>query len=281
MYSHSYKLIAHRSSRALLSRNAESDVCMVFVHGFLGDAVTTWEDFQGLCSPLLEQSGEVLGRSDLYFFDYRAEANFINSSASELDAFLKGVFPKPAMILFDLPESKSVLIREPWLPYRHLVLVGHSLGCVVIRACVERQFRAQTAWPPWLVNSDLRLFASAQGGFSPNGFKGFLALALGHLGRYPLAMRAFRELRDKSTALTDLRRRTEKLAVTNPGLGCLRPQLVYGKLENIVASLEYDCDEPAGWIDDHDHISVCKPTTTFLDPFEFVTRNVLKKPARA
>src|SRR5205085_273357 len=154
--------------------------CIIFVHGFFGDSTTTWEHFYDLCDSRSVPGADVWAVSDVCFFDYGAEEDFVDASAEELGLFIEQVHPVPDAALFGLTPAELTLIRNPWKPYSHIILVGHSLGAVVIRACIERELKKTETGriPNWISQCELRLFAAAHRGFQPLGWKG-LCLILG------------------------------------------------------------------------------------------------------
>lgn len=280
-FRHYSSIVRARDSYARLSTNGETDVCVVFVHGFFGDAVTTWGQFPDLCDSDLLDDADLWACSDLYFYDYGAEKDFVKRSAHGLSSFLPRVFPMPEMSLFGLLSADATRIRSPWLPYSRLVLVGHSLGGVVIRECLENCLRQpQAGVPSWAAACELRLFAPAHLGFQFAGWKELLyRLAPRYITSIPLLWRAFNDLQRQSSALADLRRRTEQLAPSHPQVAA---RLMYGEQEDVVVAGDFDCDPtPMDWVSGHDHMSVCKPSQNFKKPLEFVMTNGTGIPARA
>jgi len=274
-------MVRQRKSCARLSTNRETDVCIVFVHGFFGNSVTTWGQFSGLCDSALLKDAAMWARSDLYFYDYGAEKDFVKRSAHGLGVFLERIFPAPDMSIFGLKPDDATKIRDPWLRYSRLVLVGHSLGAVVIRECVENRLRgSRSVLPAWAHACELHLFASAHLGFQFSGWKELLyRLAPKYFTSIPMMWRAFNDLQKKSDTLTDLRQRTEKLAPANPQVAAL---LMYGDMEDVVVPGEFDCDPtPMNWVDGHDHVSLCKPNPYFTEPFDFVIKNDTTRQAGA
>jgi len=278
-FKHLSSLVRSRRSYARLSTNNETDACVVFVHGFIGDVVKTWGQFPDLCDSELPKDADRWARMDLYFYDYGAEKDFVKRSAEGLDKFLGSIFPRPDMTRFGLSEPDRSAIRDPWLPYNRLILVGHSLGAVVIRECLENRLRPSSLeTPAWTSACELHLFAAAHSGFKFSGWKG-LVYRLGprYITSIPTIMRAFDDLQEKSGTLTDLGRRTQDLALKHPQVAAL---LIYGSEEDVVIPAEFDCDPaPMTWVDKYDHVGICKPDKGFTDPLDFVTRHELRKNA--
>src|ERR1700683_3851427 len=115
---------------------------VVFVHGLLGDPVSTWWRFQKLVDEENDPGG-FWNRCDLYFYRYESFGHSVSELSQQLRGFLDAVFPAPSANVFELavlPEIRQILapdlpVQEPVLPLRYgsLFLVGHSLGGVVVR----------------------------------------------------------------------------------------------------------------------------------------------------
>lgn len=83
-HKHFSSIVRQRRSSALLSTHPDTETCVVFVHGFFGNAATTWGQFQDLCDFEWLGDSKSLERFDLYFYDYGAEKDFVKWSADEL-----------------------------------------------------------------------------------------------------------------------------------------------------------------------------------------------------
>jgi pimeloyl-ACP methyl ester carboxylesterase len=97
---------------------------VVFVHGFRGGAVRTWGEF--------DESGPTgtwWAQSDLLFVSYDSVRENITGVATRLRRELPGFFPEPADRLIETCSS----VREISRPYDELILVGHSLGGLIVR----------------------------------------------------------------------------------------------------------------------------------------------------
>lgn len=189
---------------------------VLFVHGFLGDAHETWVDFHGRID-----EENCWDQTDFYFFQYRSFRDSVNRSADRL-LDLVALLEKPPTAWFAVPETRQlgpIDIRDEGTQYQDLVLVGHSLGGVVLREAILRlariyekklkQLQARGTPspqlmddgerqedylhdiaalrgavtppdPPLLLKASLRLFAPAIGGARLAGLKG-VALRLGGL----------------------------------------------------------------------------------------------------
>lgn len=303
-----------QGSYACLSSNPVKDVAIVFVHGFGGDAVTTWLLFQLLADRFPDNFPD-WRRYDLFFYEYNSTNSTtpIEVHAGRLFEFLKGIFPRPALNLLgdpspelrrmvrahlsvDLPETQPVYSVHAAEEYRQLILVGHSLGAVLLRQVIADKVLDHlnsglsvsgatdaNSLPPGyeVLNADLALFAPVSFGALPTGLLGILySVALNtHLLRRvfePLVSSApvLRDLRTDSPLLKNIQAITEDAARRCPTLRALRARILHGEEERAIRLGRYNCDLSVEYVKEHDHTSVCKPNEAYLKPLEFVTYGI-------
>jgi hypothetical protein len=272
-----------KNTYALLADEAEHAI--VFVHGFLGDPRGTWHDFPGLI-----ERDALWGKCDLFFYSYRS-VNQIPPLAEDFRSFLHALFvPDPSEK--DRIRSFAFMVQPPPLPsgrvlttaperiksYKNVVLVGHSAGAVVIREAILQETRTLAA-PPlnpqgFVLNASLRLFAPAHRGAICSG-------PLGSLRHIPLVSEIvnalyvswrplFHNLQVGSPALEDLRRRTEELQDEFPTIRALNAACLFGEYEKIVTIGAYKRDTLYPTEPGQTHVTICKPSSAYLRPLEFV-----------
>jgi hypothetical protein len=71
---HIRRSVSGGQTYALLSDSDRVDTAVIYVHGFLGDALSTWEHLQYWVDRL---PGEPFRKVDLFFYDYPAEEDFV------------------------------------------------------------------------------------------------------------------------------------------------------------------------------------------------------------
>jgi hypothetical protein len=214
--------------------------------------------------------------------------------ANQVVSFLRSVYPSPSyMHLFkpDFISGDKIVVRDEGLNlpvrYENLVLVGHSLGGVLLRQAIL-DIAAQRGYDNVdvfqmsqedrdILDATLRLFAPAIFGFDPTHLIGyFLNFACGvpplRLALKPLldSNPPYKDLELKSERLQDLRRRTELLARQLPSARALRAEIVYGSEDHVVHIDRFDCDPVAEIARDQSHTSICKPTAEYQAPLRFV-----------
>src|SRR5215472_16475197 len=128
-----------KGSYALFSYGSQPvTTAVIFVHGFMGSAQTTFKDFQTLVSE--DPHATDWTSCDLYFFHYESVTDSISTSSERLVAFMNSVYPQPPEELLTVKRSllpwsttlDAISISDVDRNYNSLIL-GHSEGDVVIR----------------------------------------------------------------------------------------------------------------------------------------------------
>ena len=101
----------------------KKEAAVVFVPGFTGDAVKTWTGF-----PDMLAEDPDLGRYDFYFWGY--------PSNLKLSYMLTKYFWEDDPNLTTIGRGLRTLLDSTIAGYEKLVLVGHSMGGLVIQASV-------------------------------------------------------------------------------------------------------------------------------------------------
>jgi len=286
----------------MLSGRSDAETAVFFVHGFTGDAVATWIDFHGL----IDQMSDIASwwaTCDLYFYQYRTLSDNVAVLASRFSQFLKEYFPTPPEMKLGRPSQECAqLVGQGSMSafpvtsqYRSLILVGHSLGGVIIRQSLVDEAIAECAKSPGESDTTrqgitaangcllaaVRLFAPASFGFEPARFPGYcyhLMMEMPRLGRFlrPVvhANPLCEDLQSGSHRLSQLRQRTESLAMQHPWMHALRAHLLFGSREQMVYMDRYDCDPVYRIVENQDHRSVCKPTVYYSEPLGFVSYGI-------
>lgn len=256
----SHALVATRAARRLI----------VFIHGWNGRAAKTWGGFQ---QPPSDPWWEA---ADLLFVNYRSTKESATATADRLRSRINDFYPKPNLGMLI---REGVSAREDTSTnYEELILVGHSLGGVVIRrALVDAmdEWRVQGLIPerrPQILDAQQRLFSPASAGFLPRG-----ALAALHVApiwwvceMFLVQGGAYLDLKAGSQILESTRRRTESYSPDAPDASALAAYILWANPEKVVVPERYDNDARSQTADGRTHRTVCKPEKTYEMPFSFV-----------
>jgi len=288
------KLAGHRGSYALLSTAPSVARAVVFIHGFWGDAFTTWRQFQALIDSSPEHVDETLD-CDCYFYEFKTNKYSLGGHADHCTKFIKNVFPLAEASLFRQKETPTLwrlllsplrlgidgLARDPKadlerqfpLRYTGLTLVGHSMGGVIARAVLTKALHTQLIGPssnPY-ADSRLRLFAPAHAGFR-QGAAIATATAANPLSALVYAFclyqnRAYNDLQVGSPVLGQVETDTMALAGRFDSVGA---RVLWGLDENVVFDSSFTCDFELERVPGQDHTSICKPRSGYLLPLDHV-----------
>ena len=273
-----------------LSRVRNTDTAIVFVHGFLGNCVDTWQHFP----TLVDELGDGVSwwaTCDLYFWNYPSAEQTINQSAFQLREFLKRIVPAPHTQLMSLASgtrpTDQEYIRKP-SEYEHLILVGHSLGGVVIRQSIVdiiKQWEGEgkpvmslAGIPTFfgsVLGAELHLFSPALHGTSFMGLPGIIYEFPATRWLFELLLKtsspSYKQLNTPSVSLAALEEATNGYNLRY-GFPALSARIYYAGDDRIVSDLVYASDPPATYIPDQTHASVCKPCSGYLQPLELIQR---------
>lgn len=261
----------------LYASSSQTVRLIVFVHGFGldGKAVKAWNEFahSGMTSDWWRSS-------DMLFVGYSSSKEHPEETARWLRERLQDFYPtlQPEHL-----RRRDASVRAPSSKgYEELLLVGHSLGGLVIRCALHQQARIwaerleqdSAAVRPSLLDAKVRLFSPASAGFQPTRRLGLLkASLLGDFIEFCLsASPAYKALEQGSPVLTDVREGTERLVdAYGDRLTALRARIVWARPESVVLPQGYKTDyEPESLIPERDHKQVCKPHTDYEEPRRFV-----------
>ena len=234
-----------------------ADSCVLFVHGFNGDALETWKGFDTIALQRQE-----LKHTDLVFFGYDGLRSNALASASFLFELLD-----------DLMRGGSLLrrVKAETPAYERCVIASHSLGAVVTRWVL---LRAYTQKCSWLEKVRHLLFAPAHSGGivvdSVSELLGATAITkfLGNAAKAKLPL--LNELAPGSVILKALEEQTR--AAIASGCDALRAKrVVIAEYEEVVSNLPFAGDPFPTAIRNARHTTVCKP-----DEFRGVVDYVLE-----
>lgn len=243
-----------------------SGTAVVFVHGFGGQSVGTWSQFEMRLPADPRAAG-----ADIVFFGYDGLRAPALASAAILRGMIDHWMCHPT--IFVNGTLHPDLHRNASPPYQKLIVVAHSLGAVVARKALLDAFKANHAW---LANVRLVLFAPAHRGASA------LALAKSSLGGFDFLLATLglvqhfsvlADLDPDGPFLTTLVEH-HKEAVKEPrGHALAAKALVVPPADKIVHAIDFLlADAQPEVIPNTTHTSVCKPTDGVLEPLDIIRR---------
>lgn len=232
---------------------------IVFVHGFGGDALGTWNNF-----PAILLFDDHFKNSDIIYYGYDTFNGQAGDHAAELYHFINlAIAPLQNKIL---PISQNLDERV----YSRIILVAHSLGAVLAR---QAQLLAYIDNKKWVNQSEMVLYAPAHNGaeiisLAMHSLPGLAGL-LGLLGKFKYPILNDLDSKDDGI-LKAIKKQTEALQNSGQGNFTKATLVVYAKGDKIVKSFQYLLDKPAEVIANTSHVSICKPTESFNIPVELL-----------
>lgn len=243
------------------------------MHGYGGNPISTWSDFDRLSIGRSEVRGH-----DLLFYEYDGLEGELEASANLFHAFMTWMFDSPAAAINKcLPKE----FQRPYdFEYDEVVLVCHSLGAVIARMAMLRATKEGCPWPPKI---RLLLFAPAHKGaravelaLEVTSPIWFLSLFVG-VKRFKSPL--IDQLKKGSPELVDLETGTETQLAGGANKHLIAHKVCFAEREHIVFNKKF-CRDPEGeTIRNSTHTTVCKPHKrllggTFLKPLDALIQSL-------
>ncbi len=219
---------------------------VIFVHGFNGHPVKTWNEF-----PQLIQQHGAFKDADVIFYGYDSLKTQASNMKLRLFKFIEMAIDPTKMVyatLRNIPEG---------FQYNKVVIIAHSLGAVVARLAL---LYARAKHVSWLKNCQLLFFAPAHfGSRIPDNFRecfqGYASLFQSFtVTKYPI----IKDLSEGSTILSQLENNVREI-LQKENAEYLKAKVVWASNDIVVLNNTFCDDFPEDEIDDTSHTSVCKP----------------------
>ncbi|WP_432473321.1 esterase/lipase family protein [Amphritea sp. HPY] len=248
-----------KDTQAYWSKNP-SGHALIFVHGFAGNSVATWQSF-----PIMLQALDECEGCDLIFYGYDSKHTRSRDSAIDVRDFLQKLSTNPLSVInSSLPPEDA---RRNAFAYSRITVVAHSLGAIVTREALRQGYSNQAKWAPM---TNLVLFAPAHSG--ANIIELFKSSIL-----FPCAMLVstaqllgwyivLQDLEPNCRTLNDLLNMTN-FAISNSNAATLvaKKVLVAGN-DRVVDPALFPNDPPPRRIPGTNHQNICKPNQVNVQP---------------
>ena len=153
---------------AKMSRHPEGRL-VVFIHGFRGKALNTWNRF-----PTLVEAGPGFQGRDFVFYGYSSRRRRTQVLAIDFREALESLILRPTELL---GSTGMLPIRTPDFRFDEVLVVAHSMGALVARQALLDAFQRGDSWP---LQVKLALFAPAHMGAD------LLRLCMATLAPFPI-----------------------------------------------------------------------------------------------
>lgn len=259
-----------RDAGALLTSWPNPLTAVIFVHGWGGNAVETWD-----CFLQLARTSEKFRATDVIFFGYPSRGPTTEFSAAKFREFLKDFLltPHSSVIKPTLGPQDHLLGRRS--NYSQVLLIGHSMGAVVIRRAIS-DLSLEPELASSLATLRLLLFAPAHKG---SDLPEMVASGLG-LNYLPGAsfvtkllpryLRSIEDLRIGSSALKRLEKEVisqiRQLRTERKPINHLVASVVHAQNDKVVSQEKFAEDLPLEPVSNKNHRSLCKPHENFQFP---------------
>jgi len=265
-----------RGSRVLLSADAAPTTAVVLVHGWRGDASTTWEAF-----PKALRSSPKAHSTDAFFFQYPTTQNGPSFCSGPFRDFLLDVLRHPSTSIVNPSLPRDAAARDALALYDKVIVVAHSMGAAVARRALldldsdglhdtERAKLTLLFFAPAHKGSTLALLVESGLGMEALPGASLVGKALTKF------YGSLHELAEGSKFLGDLASdaANARLARLQAGgsIAYLRAFVYHCEDDRTVERGKFDEDHQFVPVMEKNHRKICKPDDVYRTPF-----NALKK----
>lgn len=235
------------------------DTLIVFVHGFTGDAINTWNKF-----PEKMPCTEAANKSDIVFYGYESleVSRGIGDLSADLSRFMNSELSDTSNIN-RIAQSKEL---EAPRKYSKIIFVAHSLGAVLVRKTL---ISAKTSNRDWLNKTQMLLFAPAHKGSKLlelllgvckiTTISKIVAIGIGNI------YQVINDLRKDSQFLTEMREKSDYYISRGEGNFTKAQKVVWCHQDNVVYNVDF-CEDPLSYKYYKSHTEICKPNEDYLSP---------------
>lgn len=234
---------------------------VIFIHGFNGGAVSTWDDFSKLI-----YDHDRFEKTDVIFYGYPSLKQQANNNAINFKNFLIES-SQPNQDLNDCTDRAITNDDE----YENVVLVAHSLGAVVVRRALLF-IKGQGNQNTLLEKTKMLLFAPAHKGTLIktsyiSGLPSLLSL-VGVIGIWKTP--SFSNLQQNSATIVSLINDTQRYIDIGDAEFTVASKVIWANADNVVENDTFGND-PEAIVEDGTHTSICKPKNNYINPLNYLS----------
>jgi len=232
------------------------DKLVVFVHGFQGTSIGTWNNFSKLTT-----EDQDFSTTDILYYGYDSLNGQAYDQSLEFLKFLNR---------YSTPDTQKLTLHSPG-KYKKIIIVAHSLGALVVRYALLDAIKDSY---PWRNLCKLVLFAPAHNGAR---IQNLVMMSLPSFTKVIGGIAMFfkpilHDLSIGSPAIEDIRKQTDYYK-NSPEHNLLSALTIHAHGDLVVQNSSYCFDEkhPKSPVRESSHMKVCKPKEDqYTLPFEIL-----------
>ena len=256
--------LAERHDYTVFFATGHATQLVIFVHGYGGNAITTWKSF----FTLLRNDPSFFDK-DVIYYGYKSKEYQAADHAGDFYDFLNDHALSSASSSYFIMalDERSFEKRK----YEKVTIVAHSLGAIVTREALKTAYDNKRDWLP---TTQMMLFAPAHLGANilPLVFYTLdifnLTRLIGSYFKYKTPV--LNDLEKGSDILKKIMSETKELLQNQNGSFTKAKCVVHAKGDRVVENLKFNEDRDAKRIEGKSHSKVCKPTLDYEEPIEFL-----------
>lgn len=236
---------------------------LVFVHGFRGRAISTWNDI-----PNLIDLRKTFQGSDILYYGYSSRPGRVQNMALNFQEDMGNIWNDPNALGNSFGTYLSIKKRQEQT-WKCVHIIAHSMGAVVVRRAILDSYISKSPNNHWSKSCSFTFFAPAHTGVSIIELLKETYKYSGPLmkGFYP----CLKDLEEESLTIQDMQRDYKSLD-DNIKKKLIAKGIVLGEKDNVVNPNRFQDDPIPVQIKNRGHINMCKPNKGFLTPIDFMEK---------
>lgn len=221
---------------------------IIFVHGFGGNAIDTWNNFFSLLP-----SDNKMNNIDIIFWGYDALKKRAHVSSLQFFDFLDKLYSNPTKFInFDISKEYQ---RDDRFRYNNIIVIAHSLGAVIVRKTLLEAFKTNSKWAS---KTKMCLYAPAHKGadilkLAKEAVNPLLRLKI--INKYTV----LHDLDVNSNTILELSKDTAKALKKKNSSYLIAENILLAENDDVINPNPFCSDKKADLILKLNHSSICKP----------------------